>query len=390
MSETATTSKLINKKINTRIQLKCDLEKNWKAATNFIPKSGELIIYSAETAQDQLPTGRTTLISYPRFKVGDGKTTVNNLPFVTYETGNSLRPIYIKSDGSFAATTYSLEASVPADAKFTDTKIYTATSSALGSNGMIGFTVNDWNKKLEAGQILLWQTDVLPNGNNVNLYHNCNAVPSEERGYGLTLHGKYVTKDYLSTSAYYLLKVGNGNTLTILADSSSASTIKTHVADNDIHVTANEKSQWNTHIASDHAPANAQPNQNAFSNVKVGSTTISADSTSATLELVAGSNITLTPDSTSDKVTISSTDTVYTHPTHTAAQEGLYKVTVDSKGHVTKTSAIVKSDITALGIPTQDTVYTHPTSAGYKHIPSGGSAGKILVWSAAGDRKSVV
>lgn len=29
-------------------------------------------------------------------------------------------------------------------------------------------------------------------------------------------------------------------------------------------------------------------------------------------------------------------------------------------------------------------VYTHPTTAGYKHIPAGGSANKILKWSAAG------
>ena len=33
---------------------------------------------------------------------------------------------------------------------------------------------------------------------------------------------------------------------------------------------------------------------------------------------------------------------------------------------------------------TQDTVYTHPTTAGNKHIPSGGSSGQILRWSAAG------
>jgi hypothetical protein len=48
----------------------------------------------------------------------------------------------------------------------------------------------------------------------------------------------------------------------------------------------------------------AEVNQNAFSNVKVGSTTVAADSETDTLELVAGSNITLTPDDTNDKVTI--------------------------------------------------------------------------------------
>lgn len=48
-------------------------------------------------------------------------------------------------------------------------------------------------------------------------------------------------------------------------------------------------------------------NQNAFSNVKVGTTTIAADSTQDTLELVAGESILLTPDATNDKVTIAVT-----------------------------------------------------------------------------------
>ena len=55
----------------------------------------------------------------------------------------------------------------------------------------------------------------------------------------------------------------------------------------------------------------AEVNQNAFSNVTVGSTTIAADSKTDTLTLAAGSNITLTPDATNDKVTIAATDTTY-------------------------------------------------------------------------------
>ena len=51
----------------------------------------------------------------------------------------------------------------------------------------------------------------------------------------------------------------------------------------------------------------AEVNQNAFSNVKVGSSTIQADGKTDTLELAAGSNITLTPDTTNDKVTIAAT-----------------------------------------------------------------------------------
>ena len=58
-----------------------------------------------------------------------------------------------------------------------------------------------------------------------------------------------------------------------------------------------------THVIS----TTAEVNQNAFSNVKVGSTTIQADSKTDTLELVAGTNITLTPDATNDKITIDAT-----------------------------------------------------------------------------------
>ena len=47
----------------------------------------------------------------------------------------------------------------------------------------------------------------------------------------------------------------------------------------------------------------------------------------------------------------------YTHPSHTAAGSGLYKVTVDALGHVTATTPVAKSDITGLGIPAQDTTY---------------------------------
>ena len=51
----------------------------------------------------------------------------------------------------------------------------------------------------------------------------------------------------------------------------------------------------------------AEVNQNAFSNVAVGSTTIAADSKTDTLTLTAGSNITLTPNATSDTITIAAT-----------------------------------------------------------------------------------
>ena len=48
----------------------------------------------------------------------------------------------------------------------------------------------------------------------------------------------------------------------------------------------------------------AEVNQNAFGNILVGSTTIAADTKTDTLTFVAGTNVTLTPDATNDKLTI--------------------------------------------------------------------------------------
>ena len=52
----------------------------------------------------------------------------------------------------------------------------------------------------------------------------------------------------------------------------------------------------------------------------------------------------------------------YIHPTYTAETSGLYKVAVDSTGHVSGATAVTKSDITALGIPSSDTTYSAATT----------------------------
>lgn len=53
----------------------------------------------------------------------------------------------------------------------------------------------------------------------------------------------------------------------------------------------------------------------------------------------------------------------YTHPTYTEKSAGLYKVTVDGTGHVSKADAVTKADITGLGIPGQDTTYSPASSS---------------------------
>lgn len=58
------------KQISARTQQKIDLTANWEKATNFVPKKGEIIVYS-----DGGGTG------IPKMKVGDGATKVGSLKF---------------------------------------------------------------------------------------------------------------------------------------------------------------------------------------------------------------------------------------------------------------------------------------------------------------------
>ena len=84
----------------------------------------------------------------------------------------------------------------------------------------------------------------------------------------------------------------------------------------------------------------AEVNQNAFSNVKVGQTTIASGAKTDTLELAAGSNVTLTADTTNKKVTIASKDTKYSKAT--ASADGLM-----SKGDKAKLDQItIETDVT--------------------------------------------
>ena len=58
--------------LNTRLIHTHDTAANWDLCTTFIPKAGELIVYDIDE-----------VYTYERFKIGDGSTTVTNLPFTT-------------------------------------------------------------------------------------------------------------------------------------------------------------------------------------------------------------------------------------------------------------------------------------------------------------------
>ena len=138
---------------------------------------------------------------------------------------------------------------------------------------------------------------------------------------------------------------------TAVSTKANTSDLTSHTGNTTVHITSTERTNWNaakSHADSAHAPSNAEANQNAFSNVAVGSTTIAADSKTDTLTL-AGSNVTITPDATNDKVTIGITkDNVttalgYTPPTTdtTYSAAGSSLGLVKSGGDVTISSGVI-------------------------------------------------
>ena len=56
--------------LNLRIISTHDTQENWDKLTEFIPKAGELIVYDSDKD-----------VAYERFKIGDGKTLLKDIPF---------------------------------------------------------------------------------------------------------------------------------------------------------------------------------------------------------------------------------------------------------------------------------------------------------------------
>lgn len=88
-----------------------------------------------------------------------------------------------------------------------------------------------------------------------------------------------------------------------------------------------------------------EANQNAYSNIKVGSTTLAATSKTDTVELSGSSMITVASSTASGK----KVSIIHNIPTGAAAKTtGFYKFATDSTGHATGLTAVAASDITAL------------------------------------------
>ncbi len=454
---------MANRTINGRIVNKHDTEANW-SKSSFVPLKGEIVVFDIDNTY-----------SYERFKIGDGITSVNNLPFVgadkvdkvsgkqlstnDYTTAeknklagiaeganktvvdsalssSSTNPVQNKVVSAAISNLNTLvgdtsvseqittAVSTKADASHMhDNRYYTETEidSKLSGKSDTSHTHSSYVNQNAFSNIKVGNTTVaadtatdtvtLVAGNNVTLTpdatndqitiaatdtvytHPSSGVtagtyksvtvnaqghvtagsnPTTLSGYGITdAAAKSHSHNNATTSAAGFMSATDKSTLDnlsgLVGDTSVSAQIAEAIADKVDKVSGKQLSTNDYTTTEKNKLANiasgAEVNQNAFSNIAVGTTTIAADTKTDTLTIAAGNNVTITPDATNDKITIAATDTVYTHPTYTSKSSGLYKVTVDGTGHVSGATAVAKSDITALGIPAQDTTYSAATTS---------------------------
>ena len=119
--------------------------------------------------------------------------------------------------------------------------------------------------------------------------------------------------------------------------------------------------------------AGAEVNQNAFSNVKVGSTTVAADTKTDTLELVGSQHITITPDATNDKITIATDISDQTAYTSKGSATKVPQITTNSLGQVTSITEVTISGVT-------------PATHNHGNITNGGALQTADVAIADGDK----
>lgn len=80
--------------IDARIQLKRDTTENWNNARGFIPREGEVIIYTDYETKtytvEEYGETVTKTVQIPNIKIGTGNAYVQDLPFVDEKTRDIL------------------------------------------------------------------------------------------------------------------------------------------------------------------------------------------------------------------------------------------------------------------------------------------------------------
>lgn len=265
-----------HKVLNSRVLLKNDLAAEWAKVPDFIPLEGEIIIYNYDNG------------AAPKFKIGNGSTKISVLPFfnnleelnyalsntpggaaisaekLTTDAGSATQPIYF-SNGIPVATTHTLEASVPSDAKFTDTTYNVATQY---TNGLMSSADK---KKLNTypDTYTAPETYVLPAATTSSM-------------------GGIIVGENLSIDASGVLSADAQEYGEATSSQAGLMSIGDKVKLNGI-------------------AEGAEVNQNAFTSITDGEVTIAADAKQDVLNFTAGKGISIVLDAVKDSITIGST-----------------------------------------------------------------------------------
>lgn len=141
------------KRLNGRIVNKHDIEANWLKATNFTPMLGELIVYDVDE-----------VYPYERFKIGDGITNVNDLPFSQvqsdWNTNDETDLSYVKNRPFYELNEVTWDGNIEGLVLVEDSPWYKVSSLTPSKEDLIGFSLgvktNDNSGKLTIS------TDTMP------------------------------------------------------------------------------------------------------------------------------------------------------------------------------------------------------------------------------------
>lgn len=326
-------------------------EVNQNAFSNVVVGSTTI---AADTKTDSLTIAAGTGISVAGDATND-KVTITNSGVRAVSTGTANGTISVNTNGTSADVAVkglgsaAYTASTAYDAAGTaqtkaDAALASAKSYADGiKNDLLNGAGDAYDTLKELGDLIDDNKDAI------------DALEEIASGKADANHGTHVTYSTTAPVMDGTASVGSASTVARSdhkhpTDTSRAAQadLTSHTGNTTVHITADERTNWNaakTHAGTTHAPSNAEKNQNAFSNITVGSTTVAADTATDTVTFV-GTNVTITPDATNDTITFAVAD-------GTTSAKGVVKLTNSTSSTSTTTAATPNSVKSAYDLANQ-------------------------------------
>lgn len=272
----------------------------------------------------------------------------------SYVSSSSYTGKAATSGNADTVNSHTVNSDVPANAKFTDT-VTTAMTTGSG-NAVTAISASNGALTVTKGTTFLTShQDISGKADKATTLAGYGITDAKIASGTITLGSNTITP--LTSHQDISGKADKSATVsTVTWDSTNKKFTKTiNGTTTDIVTAANLRTGLNV-------ADGAEVNQDAFSNVTVGSTTIAADSKTDTLTLTAGSNVTLTPDATNDKITIAATDTTYESKAAASGGTAVSLVTTGEKYTWNNKSTVPTNHASSA------TTYGTGTSSNYGHL----------------------